>query len=598
MDVENLYFSVRQYEEICRHVTDHPCLLHFSIGELVNFTSLNRQHCLNYLKQELHARYYLETQLEEATLIVLGDGRVGKTSFIRSLCGYEFLRFQKSTPLLDFKYLINVTKSGWTPLTRQKLHAAQISQHLTRLQEIEYSEKKKGSKHLLRFEDELLDECLLDKKYFTSKRGPKFGDQVNRSEVNLRVYDFGGQQSFYTVHRIFFTNFGISIIVFNSLKTDKSDLDRIKFFVESIKKGSPFSHVFLVGTHWKKLQDKKGKEGCISVTRNIGHLMGPYGVELQLSVGKDGFFCPLENSNPKKYIEHIRKRIEDICFFCRHNNVYFKLRGPLYQLLFMNNLRREYNRIPFSDLISKGEQSGISVDEINEMLKSYSLAGLIIYIPELNNILGGSNLIILALPWLSEALSKFLIDPDLHTFAFEVSKPKFREYKKYVRSGIISDELFCDVLRSYTTEDQSYIREIARHFFILIDYPRRKKTKRQYLVANLLPEKPWNCRLDQISIPTEFNFFIRTQFDMFAEDFGHLALFYLEESNVNAQLETPILLKKFARILFPDLGSVSLVFVSNRAIGVKAHDGLSEQNLTALTDIVMPKYIKKRKVFK
>eukprot|EP00924_Labyrinthula_sp_SR-Ha-C_P004231 snap_masked-scaffold_3-processed-gene-17.41-mRNA-1 protein AED:1.00 eAED:1.00 QI:0/-1/0/0/-1/1/1/0/76 len=64
----------------------------------------------------------------------------------------------------------------------------------------------------------------------------------------LRVYDFGRQELFSSVHHIFMIRKVIYLIVFNMINLNKNDLFRLKFWCGSILRNVPKASVLFVGT--------------------------------------------------------------------------------------------------------------------------------------------------------------------------------------------------------------------------------------------------------------------------------------------------------------------------------------------------------------
>lgn len=79
--------------------------------------------------------------------------------------------------------------------------------------------------------------------------------QVPISNLQFNLWDFGGQTVYYMTHSLFLSERGVYIVVWNLLKTSKSDIDRIDMWVKTVQALGNDSIILLVGTHFDDTED-------------------------------------------------------------------------------------------------------------------------------------------------------------------------------------------------------------------------------------------------------------------------------------------------------------------------------------------------------
>lgn len=89
-------------------------------------------------------------------------------------------------------------------------------------------------------------------------------------EINLKVFDFAGQQEYYLTHHVFLTSRALYIIAFNLAKyTAQTARRHIGLWLSNIQNRSPGAKVILVGTHADMLGATKAEEVCHSVMGSL-----------------------------------------------------------------------------------------------------------------------------------------------------------------------------------------------------------------------------------------------------------------------------------------------------------------------------------------
>eukprot|EP00924_Labyrinthula_sp_SR-Ha-C_P010601 snap_masked-scaffold_61-processed-gene-0.20-mRNA-1 protein AED:1.00 eAED:1.00 QI:0/0/0/0/1/1/2/0/167 len=144
----------------------------------------------------LQNQYEKSKLLREVPVILMGDGRTGKTSLLRNLSGKTLKKETQSTLVLE-NYQIFQVASFWNkfkPLTKYDLSVQRVKNML----DIKYliqDQVQKKPKYNLDFEDELITR-IIGEKSFVQQYTTRYDSDFITSGTFLHVYDFGGQEVF------------------------------------------------------------------------------------------------------------------------------------------------------------------------------------------------------------------------------------------------------------------------------------------------------------------------------------------------------------------------------------------------------------------
>eukprot|EP00924_Labyrinthula_sp_SR-Ha-C_P012073 snap_masked-scaffold_26-processed-gene-3.26-mRNA-1 protein AED:1.00 eAED:1.00 QI:0/0/0/0/1/1/2/0/177 len=174
----------------------------------------------------------------------MGDGRTGKTSLLRNLSGKSFQKEIQSTLVLEDYQKFQVNRKKFKPLTKYYLTVQRVKNMLTIQHSIE-DEVQEKSKYNLEFEEDLITRTITEKS-FVEQYTASMSSGFRTTDTFLRVYDFGGQEVFSSVHHIFMNKKAIYFVVFNMTKLKEKDLFRLKFWCKSILRNTPKAPVFLL----------------------------------------------------------------------------------------------------------------------------------------------------------------------------------------------------------------------------------------------------------------------------------------------------------------------------------------------------------------
>eukprot|EP00924_Labyrinthula_sp_SR-Ha-C_P011469 snap_masked-scaffold_46-processed-gene-1.11-mRNA-1 protein AED:1.00 eAED:1.00 QI:0/0/0/0/1/1/7/0/679 len=499
----------------------------------------------------LQSQYEEYETLSEVPVILMGDGRTGKTSLLRNLSGKSFQKETQSTLVLeDYQiFQVNNVWNKFEPLTKYDLSVQRVN-NMINIKYFIKDEVQEKSKYNLDFEDELITRTIREKS-FVEQYTTKYDSGFTTSDTFLRFYDFGGQEVFSSVHHIFMNKKAIYLVVFNMTKLKEEDLFRLKFWCESILKNIPKAPVLFIGTFLNTfLKKNKTLDGVNSLFKSfLSELSG----NLDLVQDEETIFFPVENAVDfdKSRLKAIKTELIYI-----HSDDLLNPRIPIKSVyvLFLDNCREESSYMTVQKFKLKAEKCNFSEEEMEEMLEIYSKEGIISYFPGLN-LSESDNFIFFAPSFLAQALGSFIRDESFHQLAFRTNKKVFSNYRKYIDTGIIRKDLFEVLLQQYKKKEREYVLSLALHSLILFVDPREKNS---FIVPELLPEGKDKKLKGLKGSKKVINFVSPITIATFVK----IISLFLEDNNI---LESHIF-KYFARFIFSVESILDIYFVEENKI--------------------------------
>eukprot|EP00924_Labyrinthula_sp_SR-Ha-C_P012324 snap_masked-scaffold_10-processed-gene-3.17-mRNA-1 protein AED:0.33 eAED:1.00 QI:0/0/0/0.33/1/1/3/0/650 len=520
----------------------HSSLLLFELGKTIFNTKNLEERMKYYVSKKLKDNYNRLTLLNECQVLFMGDGRVGKTSTIRSLFDKSFLLDNYSTLVLNDIDIFSISPNNynWNSISKYELSAQRVKNTLPFVVYFDFDPNQEvETKYKLDFEKELLSRTVSDKKFI---EGMKTNSPVfNTQDIYFRVYDFGGQEIFSSVHHIFMNKNSLYFIVFNMIKISQNDLFRLKFWCESILKNAEKAPVIFIGTYLKRYKRKNVKDTNLEIIQNkLQDFVENLSSELNILKNYMNIFFPIENSKldsqEKNDIkDKIKSLVSGAAEINKENFLNFEI-GTAW-LLFLDNCREQTNIMSLKEFEDKSYSCGFEDWEVEDMLEIYSKAGLICYFPYLD-LEEDESFIFFAPSYLAQALGKFIRDPNFHELAFRIPSNKFSLYRIYVDSGKLNKELFNILLKDYSRKERKYILSLALKSLVLIPV---EKENDVFILPELLPE------LKRAKIKPSFKSDIKIVFQSFVRlaVFVKVVFLFLKDEDI---LES-LLFKGFSRII-------------------------------------------------
>ena len=129
----------------------------------------------------------------------------------------------------------------------------------------------------------------------------------NSDSLTLSLWDFGGQQTFYTMHHIFLTKSGIYLLVFDLRSflvpgDSVESLEYVRFWLQSIQLHAPDAPLFLVGTFSDQVDSNMVK--IDSLIRSTVK-----GFSCQIASNEPTIFYPVDNMS-ENGVDILRSDVE------------------------------------------------------------------------------------------------------------------------------------------------------------------------------------------------------------------------------------------------------------------------------------------------
>eukprot|EP00924_Labyrinthula_sp_SR-Ha-C_P006380 maker-scaffold_57-snap-gene-0.5-mRNA-1 protein AED:0.30 eAED:0.78 QI:55/0.42/0.37/0.62/1/1/8/0/794 len=530
-------------DEVQDLLDNHSFLLLFELGKnIFNIKNL-KERLKHYVSINLKDKYDRLTLLNECQVLFMGDGRVGKTSTIRSLFDRSFLVDNNSTLVLNDIdiFSINPADYNWNSISKYELSVQRVNNSLPAgvysyfdpNQEVE-------TKYKLDFEKELLSRTVSNETFIENMKTNSYGFAKN--DIYFRVYDFGGQEIFSSVHHIFMNSNSLYFLVFNMTKISQNDLLRLKFWCESILKNTKRAPVIFIGTYLRRYKKKNVEDTNLETIHSIlQNFVESLSSELNILKNDMNIFFPIENSKLESQEKNdIKDKIKSLVSGAAGINKekFLNFRIGTAQILFLDNCREQTNIMTLKEFEDKSYSCGFEDWEVEQMLEIYSKVGLICYFPDLD-LEADENFIFFAPSYLAQALGKFIRDPNFHELAFRIPSNKFSLYRIYVDKGKINKQLFNILLKEYSDKEKKYILSLALNSLVLIPVEIENDV---FILPELLPE------LKRAKIKPSFKSDIKIVFQSLVRlaVFVKVVFLFLKDEDIHESL----LFKGFARIIF------------------------------------------------
>eukprot|EP00924_Labyrinthula_sp_SR-Ha-C_P006180 snap_masked-scaffold_54-processed-gene-1.79-mRNA-1 protein AED:1.00 eAED:1.00 QI:0/0/0/0/1/1/3/0/680 len=566
-------------DEVQDLLDNHSFLLLFELGKNKFNTKNVEERMKSYVSTVLKAKYNTPTLLNECQVLFMGDGQVGKTSTIRSLSDKSFLLNNTSTLVLNDIDIFSISPDdyNWNSISKYELSVQRVKNSLPGAVYANFDPNQKvKTKYKLDFEKELLSRTVSNEKFIEQMKTSTSG--FSTKDVYFRVYDFGGQEIFSSVHHIFMNSNSLYFVGFNMTKIFQNDLFRLKFWCESILRNTEKAPVIFIGTHLRRYKRKNIEDIKLEkIQKKLHEFAKSLSSELNILKNDMNIFFPIENSKlysqEKKDIkDKIKSLVSGAAGINKENFLKFSI-GTAW-LLFLDNCREQTNIMTLKELEDKSYSCGFEDWEVEVMLTIYSRAGLICYFPDLD-LEADENFIFFAPSYLAQALGKFIRDPNFHELAFRIPSNKFSLYRIYVDKGKLNKELFNILLKEYSDKEKKYILSLALNSLVLIPV---EKESDVFILPELLPE------LKNSKIKPSFKSDIRIVFKSLVRLAVFVRVVFLFQKDEDIQ--ESLLFKGFARIIFKNKRIVDIFLNTETEISFTLVQGNSLQWLKENVELI------------
>ncbi|EGD82869.1 hypothetical protein PTSG_03500 [Salpingoeca rosetta] len=241
------------------------------------------------------------------------------------------------------------------------------------------------------------------------------------ARVTFKVFDLGGQSTFYIFHPFFLTEYAVYLLVFSMedlLHQDESKRAETWEFLEHWlsslhlhAKGAP---VLIVGTHADKIDERKQHEGIsCGIYNRLCHNAAFPSV---LYNGKNGlWFWPVDNTKSKHdpMIKDLRQTISSTAVAQEYVNQ--QVAVPylhLYDRLNAIALDEKRPLLTFDEVVEIARACGLRTrDETRACLKFFHLYSMVLYY---DNVPGMDQFVILSPQWAVDTMTRVIRNFGLH----------------------------------------------------------------------------------------------------------------------------------------------------------------------------------------
>ena len=448
----------------------------------------------------------------QSKLMVVGEGRAGKTSTVRTLLGLGFSDAVESTIGAELTHVHTQQGGPWDSSKNEAvrdyaLHAA-VQEVKAHGQNKALAEKIKAK---LGFPGLVTDGGGGRARTVAVPRGPDRGglgtgeasasevaevmgefklELMNQSlaeltSVKFTIWDYGGQSVFYTLHHLFLTKYGIYLVVFNlhDFVLDPDDaLRTIKFWMRSIKLHAPDAPVFLVATHADALRDH-GDGKLELVNEELMRSLKRYAVQLQTNPASSFKFFPISNKS-KRGVKAVRESIERSC----QDLEFLHLEVSIRWLRVLDRVLKQAPEQPWMHLQKVrefAETLGVTtVGEVDAMLDLFHELGVLIHFGYTTAL---DNIVVANPQFLLREISKVIRDSSIHAYDVEDIERcgLTSDLQRMQEQALVSLDLLEYFWGQSTTR---FFIDLMRHTLLMSDWAVGKHDEKLFLVPSLLDD--------------------------------------------------------------------------------------------------------------
>mmetsp|Transcript_6848 Transcript_6848/g.7872 ORF Transcript_6848/g.7872 Transcript_6848/m.7872 type:complete len:815 (+) Transcript_6848:286-2730(+) len=434
----------------------------------------------------------------QAKLMVIGQGRAGKTSTIRSLSGKLFnpdvvastVGVETST-VKALSLWENTKRENDAYLKEISVRILSSEVHSPGFRQKREMEKKKKKNTTKESTYSPVAKMLVSKHDTTKVDNMLMEAQDDEGAMMIDIWDYGGQDVFHTLHHLLLTEYGLYLLIFNaSDMLSKSDeaVKYLMFWLESVKVHAPTAPVIIAGTHAETLSETEIAE----VDAAIGSLISTFQqvvVPSKIKISgtpKTAFFFPVSNLTGTG-VQDLRESINTTVSTQPYVNrpVSLKWLKCLDELLNLSN-KDMLEWVSLKTVIELARESNIkSMEEIELMLNLFHRLGKLIHFTATENL---KSIVVLKPQWMVDKIAAVIRDKDLHShdesrIQMYKNKGVYEDYKRLYESGVAS-RILLESLWEY--EQGDFLIDLMRETLLISDYGTNEDGEECYLIPSLL----------------------------------------------------------------------------------------------------------------
>jgi len=293
----------------------------------------------------------------------------------------------------------------------------------------------------------------------------------NNDGVPLTLWDFAGQQVFYSLHHIFLSDNAIYLLCFDIqqfLQNTDSEIQIIKFWIRSLLLNAKNAPLLIVGTHCEP--KSVTHEDFLETSAKLKTVIAEF-KEVRLICNEGLYFFPVANNlkaKNERYLNPIKKQIGDI--LSGNQNAIelssFNSQVKSSWVFLMDILLAENQpQLQLARVIEIGEEYGMNAKSIEEALNFYHETGTIVYFGNsmmVDEDRNDCNFVIINPQWLLDCLGCFMYDVKFHgSKETKIDTLYMEDVQQLEKSGLMSRKLFNKLLSSLTEEEKYFIETLC-----------------------------------------------------------------------------------------------------------------------------------------
>lgn len=501
------------------------CSLHDNNVELSIRTAINSKCEANISKSRREAHEALQNTVKaddmapwaRAKLMVVGQGRAGKTSTIKRLTNAGFESDEASTlGITKERFSVDIIRT-WNGFRRVSPKEPAVVRHIRTILEFKKktlaklsartaktvkrsvegastkrarasSRARKGKQRNKIGEDMVFDEDEVAKEFTEKLTSRMFDNDSEDSEIELTIWDYGGQKVFYALHHLFLTEYGVYMLVFDmkeALHAENVAVEYLRFWMKSITLHTENSPVVLVGTFRDVVNSKANWKKIDEILRRKVNIVSEHRSRIIANNAEGLAFYPVDNLNATGLT-----KLRDAIISSLSAQRFMREEVPLSWIKCLNELQKPSAQSPDYYKLEKVEdlakEHGVSKPDVPGMLASFHGRGVLFHF---NRSTALSELVILKPQWLVDALTCVIFDAKLHSDSvYDLPGALGKEQEHFVVTGIISEKLLANrwSKKGFKAPQQEFLRELMYDMLLLCRWPYATNGCEAYLVPSVL----------------------------------------------------------------------------------------------------------------
>jgi GTPase SAR1 family protein len=457
-------------------------------------------------------------------LMIVGEGRAGKTSTVRSLLGLaptdtestkgidlkvtraadwkercanesDFDQLARRAAASRAKSQLKSTATPPIPPKKSSFTAAMGETIRNSLQRFSLSKSSVEERKRLSLPPQervpvnppkrkLVEDCDVAKRFDFEAVKLMTTKTESGSDVSFSIWDYGGQEVFYTLHHIFLSKVGVYMVVFDMKKlsneqTKASALEFVEFWLNSVKLHSPDAPIIIVGTRGDEISSPEQHDAINRVLRDKIK-MASFKVMPNDDGGRGLYFFPVDNckTSPTR-LAHLRSVVQKAAL--ELPSIHQKV--PLAWLKILDDLvmsKKQYESL--DNVVELAAEYGVSANQTKEMLRVLHELGVLVHQRATERLF---QTVVLEPQWLLNKLAA-VINDERHSQATHFDE-KLRRLKlgdvfaEYRKSGVATRELL-EFL--WDNNQVDYLVDFMKETMLLCDF--KKKGQKMFLVTSLM----------------------------------------------------------------------------------------------------------------